>query len=255
MLTKIASFVLVAGGLCAGAVAASTAYLPKLDAIPRPAGESAAGALTSAAPAGRTAADEPLVAAGTVLTGEVLDELAAATDPPVLRVKVKEFAFGRWDLSWLFGLSVLAIGGGAALIRMDARRHVASMQPGAEGAGEAPKRTPRETLEVAHARLSALAAGGRSGARGSAADRRHHVIEELDAVRAECFEPFVQLRPSIVAAVGMGGFARVMDSFAASERAFNRAWSAAADGYPAESEECLHLGVERLAEAIERAPG
>lgn len=255
MLTKIASFVLVAGGLCAGAVAASTAYLPKLAAIPRPADETPGAALTLAAPAGRNADDTPVVKAGTALTGEVLDTLAAAEDPPVLRVKVKEFGFGRWDLSWLFGLSVLAIGGGAALIRMDARRHVAAMQPGGEGAGARPNRTPRETLVIAHTRLAELTAAGRSGTRGSAADRRHQVIEELDAVRAECFEPFVELRPSIVAALGMGGFARVMDPFAAAERAFNRAWSAAADGYPSESEESLHRGLELLAEAIERSPG
>jgi len=253
MLTKLISFVLIAGSLAAGAVAASTAYLPKLSAVPRPAAEADAEPLTLAAPAGvkpGTGGDEPLVKAGTTLTGEVLAQLEAA-EPPVNRVKVKEFSLARWDLAWLFGVSVLGLAGGAGLVRLEARRHVASMAPRPEGAGGPAVRSPRATLVAAHAQLKTLASTRQTVAAG---DRRQRILHELDDVRARYFEPFVDQRPTIVSAVGMSGYARVMDSFAGAERAFNRAWSAAADNYPSEAEECLHVGVARLAEAIERAP-
>ena len=263
MLTKLISFVLVAGGLALGTVAASTAYLPRLDAVPRPAEGEPDSALTLAAPAGIDPEagdrDTPLVQPGTRLTADVLDRLQDA-DPPVDRVKVKEFALGRWDLAWLFGVSVAALVAGAGLIRLDQRRAVAAMQPSGTGATAAdaggptgapsPPLTPRGLLENAHARIARLAAEGSGGP-----DRRQRVIGELDAVRTSCFEPFVELRPALLAAGGMTGYAQVMDAFAASERAFNRAWSAAADGYMTEAEECLAAGLERLAEAVQRLPG
>ncbi len=261
MLTKVISFVLVAGGLAVGTVAASTAYLPRLDAVPRPAEGAEDAALTLAAPAGidpgAEDGDRPLVPAGTRLTGDVLDRLAAA-DPPVDRVKVKEFALGRWDLAWLFGASAVALIAGAGVIRWDARRAVAAMQPASPGAtaastgaatGGAPDRTPRGILEEAHQRIARLASEGSGGP-----DRRQRIIDELDAVRTSCFEPFVERRPAMLAAGGMTGYARVMDAFAGAERSFNRAWSASADGYANEAEESLVAGLERLAEAIERVP-
>lgn len=249
MLTKLISFVLIAGSLCLGTVAASTAYLPKLSAVPRPGGEEAA-ALTLGAPAGGEPGGSPLATTGTKLTDAVLDELAAA-DPPVDRVKVKEFSLGRWDLAWLFGLSVVGLFSGAMVVRLDARRRIAAMGQ-ASGGSAAADRTPRETLVAAHERISTLrdAGGGAADAR-----RRQSIIHELDAARTAFFEPFVEMRPVIVAAVGMSGYARVMDAFASAERAFNRAWSAAADGYPLEAEESLVVGLDRLHEAIERAPG
>jgi hypothetical protein len=249
MLTRLISFVLIAGSLCLGTVAASTAYLPKLSAVPRPGGDEAA-ALTMGAPAGGLPGGSPLVRPGTKLTDAVLDQLAAA-DPPVERVKVKEFSLGRWDLAWLFGLSVAGLIGGATIVRVDARRRIAAMSA-SSGGSAAGDRSPRETLVAAHERIAALRQGG-----GGVADarRRQAIIHELDAARTAFFEPFVEMRPVIVAAVGMSGYARVMDAFAAAERAFNRAWSAAADGYPQEAEESLLVGLERLAEAVRRSPG
>ena len=249
MLTKLISFILIAGSLCLGTVAASTAYLPKLSAVPRPGGDEAA-ALTLGAPAGGPRGGSPLVRPGTKLTDAVLDELAAA-DTPVARVKVKEFSLGRGDLAWLFGISVAGLISGATIVRLDARRRIAAMSPTAGGSA-AGSRSPRETLVAAHERIAALRDGS-----GGAADprRRQAIIRELDAARSAYFEPFVEMRPVIVAAIGMSGYARVMDAFAAAERAFNRAWSAAADGYPQEAEESLAVGLERLDEAVRRSPG
>jgi hypothetical protein len=50
----------------------------------------------------------------------------------------------------------------------------------------------------------------------------------------------------------MGGYAELMDRFAAGERQINRAWSAAADGYLDEATRCLSNVPAMLAEAEQK---
>jgi hypothetical protein len=59
-------------------------------------------------------------------------------------------------------------------------------------------------------------------------------------------------RAELTSRLGLGGYARLMDAFAAAERAINRAWSAAADEVEAEAITSLDLASELLAEARER---
>ena len=64
--------------------------------------------------------------------------------------------------------------------------------------------------------------------------------------------PFIAARPALVARLGLGGYAQLMDHFAAAERQLNRAWSAAADGYATDAVECLDNASTLLGEAEQR---
>ncbi|MEC9372592.1 MAG: hypothetical protein VYC34_02065, partial [Planctomycetota bacterium] len=50
---------------------------------------------------------------------------------------------------------------------------------------------------------------------------------------------FIEARPALVGRFGLGGYAELMDRFAAMERQLNRSWSAAADRVYVESSDCL----------------
>ncbi len=58
----------------------------------------------------------------------------------------------------------------------------------------------------------------------------------------DCMEPindFVEAREAIIHQRGLATYAKLMDNFALGERALNRAWCAAADGYIDELYSCL----------------
>ena len=64
----------------------------------------------------------------------------------------------------------------------------------------------------------------------------------VTAIDDECVEPladFANARQALVKRFGMTIYADVMTEFASAERFLNRAWSAAADGYVDEVEDCL----------------
>ena len=67
------------------------------------------------------------------------------------------------------------------------------------------------------------------------------LIDDLDA--------FVSAREALIYHQGLAYYAKVMDGFAAGERALNRAWSASADGYLDEVWACL----DRAERAFQRA--
>ena len=52
-----------------------------------------------------------------------------------------------------------------------------------------------------------------------------------------------------IGSLGLAGYARMMERFASGERAINRAWSAAADGFTSELESDLARAEEALADA------
>lgn len=72
------------------------------------------------------------------------------------------------------------------------------------------------------------------------------VHDELDRlVEGDVFE-FAEAREQLIASHGFAVFARVMSEFSPAERALNRAWSAAVDGYPEEVGLSLELARERF---------
>ena len=73
----------------------------------------------------------------------------------------------------------------------------------------------------------------------------------IDDVLAEDLRIFAEGRESISTEFGLQRFADVMSQFAAGERAINRAWSAAADGYVDETKTCIERGLAMMKQARE----
>ena len=250
-------YLVIGAGLVLGAVAATTAYVPPLTADDSAlAAGSGYAHLNAPAGAQRDAAGEfvlsaagariPLVPAGTELTPDVQARLRAAG---VRRVRVREFAFGRWQHAWLFVLAVAGLLAGSVLVRRDTARAQLSRQADGE---KQPQGAPQAALAeiIAAARdlqrdLPALAAD---------ADRARAIIERVGRVQAVLALRVVEGRDALVAELGMAGYAELMDAFSRLERTLNRAWSAAADGVLDEALRCIDEAVA-LAPDVERRLG
>ena len=72
------------------------------------------------------------------------------------------------------------------------------------------------------------------------------IVKNIDDRCAIDFQEFADSRKSIIPIHGLSTYADVMTQFAAGERAMNRAWSAAADGYIDEVRTCLAKSHEHL---------
>jgi len=79
-------------------------------------------------------------------------------------------------------------------------------------------------------------------------ERLKAIITRLGALQRDAIPRFIESRPRLVARLGLGRYAEIMDVFAAMERKINRAWSAAADGHLPESQAALD-------DAVAMAPG
>ena len=75
------------------------------------------------------------------------------------------------------------------------------------------------------------------------------IVARIDGEIADELRTFADGRESMTAEHGLTLFADVMSPFAAGERAINRAWSAAADGYIDEATDCLERGLQMLSAA------
>jgi len=64
------------------------------------------------------------------------------------------------------------------------------------------------------------------------------VVAFIDSKMVPLFNQFADARDSITAKFGMTAFGEVMTFFASGERFINRCWSASADGYIEEAENC-----------------
>jgi len=266
--TPLVANLLVWASVVVGLVASTTAYSPRLDAIPVDLPEEEL--LVLGAPAGVQPGDPrtPLYGPGTVLTAEVVEALranrrpGAPDEPTAIRVKVKSFDLGRWDHWWAFLVAAAGLVGGAVLFRTDAKRtaaasigRAANVDPTvATGAAFGDATTPphaaegpERALAEARAELDALVRDVAEMRTDQA--RTDAIIERVGRVQRTHFAAFVDDRPVLTARFGVGGYARIMDRFASAERILNRAWSAAADRVAVEAIECLHEGVARLADA------
>lgn len=75
------------------------------------------------------------------------------------------------------------------------------------------------------------------------------ITQFIDDDLAVDFRDFAEGRECMVANFGLNTYADVMTNFAAGERAMNRAWSAAADGYVDEATTCVERSIMLLQEA------
>jgi len=239
---RILGHLLVWGSLALGAASASTAYLASLDA---PDGQLVG--LKLAVPAGKVEQADgtvaPLAEPGSELTARLVEELRAAG---VGNARVKEFAWARWRGKWFFLGSLFGLVAGAVLVR---RGDGSAVDAAKEGE---PERSPRLTLEVMHAMVERLrtevpAAPGRESAMIA-------VIDQLGELQKIHVPDLVNARARLVAALGMSGYAVLMDTFAAAERQINRAWSAAVDGQRDEVVCCLEEASVLLGETTRQLP-
>jgi hypothetical protein len=233
---------LVTISLVLGTYAASTAYLVPIESI-----DPGAAPATLHAPAGRSEAvpPQPLLRPGPRDAPLILDatHLEMLRDAGVDRVHVKEFSLRRWREAWLFGLSVAGLLAGSLMVRTAIRRAAIAAGAVVGGADE----RPEALLDTALGRARRL----RDELQGAPATPAMlaRIAACVESLQAECFDPFVERRRELVAELGMGGYAQLMDRFAAAERQFNRAWSAAADVVPVESAWCFGQGILLLEEA------
>jgi len=240
---RLLAYVLIASSLVAGALAALTAYTPPLGAA-----AASDTPLTLNAPAGRDpdAPERPLLTPDAEAPVRLTRDLVAQlVEQRVDRVRVKEFAFGRWDLGWLFGLSALGLLAGGLIIRREDLRHVASLLAAEPSDAE----TPHYALAAARREVEALLRDVRAAAVGTDPE----IARRLDAVQSTHLLAFVEARPELIGRFGIAGYARLMDAFASAERSLHRAWSAAADHAQHEAVASLERGLEHLAET--EAPG
>ncbi|MEM7227624.1 MAG: hypothetical protein AAF432_02305 [Planctomycetota bacterium] len=246
---KAAASVLIMVALVVGVIAGPTAYVPKLDNV-----ADADPPFTLNAPSGAMENEEgdtvpvldPGAAEGDILlTPDNVEVLRAAG---VERVRVKEFSFENWDYKFVFIISAIGLILGAMMLRVDARKHIAA-QTAAMGEGGTSK-SPKQLLNEAHDRVKLLLEKVRTESNDELQSTM--IIAELDDIRHEYFDPFVEARPVLIGSYGISGFAQIMDRFAGAERQLNRAWSAAADLALHESLPCLEEGIRRLEIAVER---
>lgn len=263
---KLLASLLITVSLICGALAASTAYLAPLSlpddaliglTLGAPAGaqpvEVKRDAATSSTPKtgeellAEREAVRPILNAGAEITAE---SLAALRDGGVKQVKVKSFSFARWKYGWVFGLSVLGLLVGAAMLRREAKA-AGLADAGAAGKSKIPDaieslRAAREGISQLRSEIATVEGADHSR------KRLAMIVKHVTAIQEGPLTDFIASRPRLIATKGLSGYAAVMDKFAGAERQVNRAWSAAADGYLEESEVCLATSEPLLVEAIER---
>jgi len=188
---------------------------------------------------------KPLAAPGTELGEAELETLRASG---VSYVESKTFSFARWPHGWAFGLSALGLLAGSLLVRAGTRRAIAAeglapsrdaQLPEAEASPERIVETIASALETLHREAPSMS---------SDQERLKAIITRLGALQRDAIPRFIESRPRLVARLGLGRYAEIMDVFAAMERKINRAWSAAADGHLPESQAALD-------DAVAMAPG
>lgn len=242
---KLLASLLIVVSLTLGLIATVTAYAPAVDSL-----TADDLPLTLTTDIGKqTEADDapPLYESGTEVTEEILADLQAKSDD-IPYIRVREFAFHRWGMRWWLIASAAGLLVGSLLLRFAAKAE--TLQPTAVTAE--PAGSPPDLLKGALDRVRALRAEVGQTTPGQTTEVLHRIGDELDAVRRENLEPFVIARNKLIAQYGMGGFAQIMDRFAASERQLNRAWSAAADHVLHESLDSLAQGEVLLEETIRR---
>lgn len=226
---KLVATLLIALSLALGLVAASSAYLVSLERSDADLLGLTVNELVQVREGeglGRRAA----AVKGDRLESARLAELRAGG---VERVRVEEFAFGRWEERWLFLVALLGLSMGAFLARRAASAAVAAEALESEGKGD----SPAARLAAIEGLVEELLAGWES--RVVRGRESSFVLERLALAIEEHGPAFVGARDRLVARMGLGGYAELMDRFAGAERQLHRAWSSAADGYLEETHACL----------------
>lgn len=240
---KLLAQILIAASLVLGVLSASSAYLAPVSQGARLAG------LTLAAPAGGKPGASAVVADGTTLTPEIVEQLRLAG---VKYIKLKESPFvslnpggaspmkfdlgalERWPGRWLFVGAVGGLGLGAFLVRGAKRSAIrAALRPDAKQAGE----SPDEALAGLRAMIASIERDVKLHADDSA--RLAVIADRIDEAQKTHLDAFLQSRALLQGRLGLSGFAILMERFSVGERKLNRAWSVAVDGVYPEAIACV----------------
>ncbi len=198
----------------------------------------------------------PVLAGDEQVTPEALAALQAnelVTDGETRKVQyvnVKRFSPFGWPYWWAFALSAVGLFAGSMMVRTASKREIAAhaAEGGTEGAK--PRKSPLETLAEIRMGIDKLRADLPNAS--SDKDRTHLIVDRIGAMQKNQLSDFVDARPVLIGKMGLGGYAELMDRFAAAERQINRSWSIAADGFYAESAECLENAAHLLVETQEK---
>jgi hypothetical protein len=188
---------------------------------------------------------EPIARNGDPVTAQYLEILA---NNGVEHIRVKQFSFTRWPHNWVFALAVLALAAGAFIIKSQSkasRKTSPAAEPTERSDAHAAIDRIAETLHTLHRELPTLDTDDQ---------RLDRIVAALGKVQRNDVPAFAAARPNLVAELGLGGFAELMDHFAGLERQINRAWSAAADRELPESLDCIANARQRLEPVQQRLP-
>ena len=245
---RLLAFILIWVSLGVGAVSATTAYMWKFPesggADHFLLGTDTDGTKTYAVlsgVAGIDANEAAIVQPDTALTPEVVAQLQTESTEPVQRVKVKTFKFSRWTHLPHFAIACVGLLAGAMLTRLSAARAIKLADANAES-------DDAMSPENAVTQLRTVVAGLLEDAPAQPDSRRACALitDRLGDAISDFVPPITEQRERLVARMGLGSYASLMDVFASAERAMNRAWSAAADQAYDEAIESLERAAERL---------
>lgn len=256
---KILAFIVIAISLVVGFIGALTAYVPRLEDSNELSG------LHLNAPAGvrtdlydvETHHPSPLAEPGSELTPELVAQLRAAGEE---RVRVREFALGRWTGLWLFAAGCTGLLVSGLFLRQQSKHELLSGAAGGTAGGPA---DPTETLAAMRREVAELlllvgalpeSSAGAFRALPEELNVNRLIMDRVGQIQVTLMPAFIDARPRLVAVFGMAGYARLMDSYAAAERSLNRAWSAAADNDEMEAIASLERALALLDESAKRLP-
>jgi len=192
---------------------------------------------------------DPVVGSDAPMTPEALENLRQSSvqidgeTRETKYVNVKRFSVMDWRHNWIFALSALGLFAGAMMVRTATKREIAAHagkeRPEVQGSPESLLATIRLTVDQVRADLPRQA---------NDRARAHMIVDRIGDLQKNEMAAFVDARPLLIGRMGLGGYAELMDKFAAGERALNRAWSIAADGFSELSAESLETAAELFAE-------
>ncbi len=253
---KLLAFLLIWISLGVGAVATTTAYVWRvpetgdLESFRLAADEDGQAVYAIlAADAGKIDKDTPIIKADTPLTPEVVKQLQEAKEP-VDRVRVKSFKLSRWTHLPYFGAACVGLLAGAFLTRRSTARAIKLADELAE---HEDTMTPEKALTELRLVVGSLLED--ISTLGEPHHACHTITHKLGDAISDYVPAITDQRERLVARMGLGTYAGLMDVFSAAERSMNRAWSAAADFSLDESMESLERAAERLAVAEDKLTG
>ena len=175
----------------------------------------------------------------------VIDEDKTRT---VKFVNVKSFSLFGWPYWWAFGLSAVGLFAGSMMVRTATKKEIEAHAN--DDGGEHSHDSPAGLLAQIRMAVDMLRADLEKAS--STSDRTHLIVDKVGDLQKKQLADFVDARPKLIAALGLGGYAELMDRFAAAERQINRAWSVAADGFDVQAMECLENAAHLLVETQEK---